>query len=136
MKEYSDTFLAYRNSKNARSIKKNIYIILAYVSEYNTTLVDNHSSNYIYTITMLSNFSTNLHTCIRSARVYGRYCGIGIMINNDFRHSIFENDIFCIFCYFIFFLIQNREHLTLFVCLNKNSIIHIYIYIYIYIYEQ
>ena len=36
---------------------------------------------------MLYNFSTNLHTYyfIRSDRVYGRGCGVGIMIHNDFR---------------------------------------------------
>ena len=43
---------------------------------------------------MLSNFSTNLHTYsfIRSDRVYGRGCGVGIMIHNDFR--IISSNIF------------------------------------------
>ena len=45
------------------------------------------SSNDIYIITMLSNFSTNLHTYsfIRSYIVYGRGGGVGIVIHNDFR---------------------------------------------------
>ena len=41
----------------------------------------------MYTITILSNLSTNLHaySFIRSDRVYGRGGGVGIMIHNDFR---------------------------------------------------
>ena len=72
-------------------IKKNVDIILANITEYNPTIVAFTeiwlSSNDIYTITMLSNFSTNVYTytCIRSDRVYGRGGGVGIMIHNDFR---------------------------------------------------
>ena len=72
---------------NARYIKKNCDIMLAYISEYNTTIVTftetGLSSNNMYTITIISNFSTNLHnySFIRSDRVYG----VGIMIHNDFR---------------------------------------------------
>ena len=74
MKEWSDLL--------RRSIKKNVDIILAYISEYNPTIVTLTetwlSSNDIYTITMLYNFSTNLHTYsfICSDRVYG----IGVVL--------------------------------------------------------
>ena len=78
MKEWSDSFLAYRKKRvlisskltklvmsNARYIKTNFNIILAYISEYNPTIVAFTetllSSNDIYIITMLSNFSTNLY---------------------------------------------------------------------------
>ena len=78
---------------NARSIKINVDIILAYISKNNPSIIACTdtclSSNDIYTITLLYNFSTKLHlhnySFIRSDRVYGRGDGIGIMIHNYFR---------------------------------------------------
>ena len=66
-----------------------MYIILAYISEYNPITIAFTetwlSSNDIYTITMLSNFLT--YYFIHSDKVYGRGGGVDvdIMIHNDFR---------------------------------------------------